>query len=281
MPLLPLLLGSAAAAEPTGRITFGTPGVSFHQVANWVAVRALERLGHEVTVVDNLPHPEMYPLFLGPNASIDFVTGSDLPFNHAPYIANGTDQFVVVGTVNEATDIVVAASAAAGLTRVSDLAAPPAGLSPVVVGLDAVTCPACGRDATALIAATPALRNFTYRGLAPFAFRDAVRAQAQRGERFVAVWYTPCWLNGELPELATLAQDAAPFNRSSQGKTLARLDRLAKLGVRGRAALGAVFVGNRNIVAMDTDVNVRNMTPAAAADAWIAQHPETFDSFFY
>ena len=37
-------------------LTVGTPGVSFHQVANWVIVRGLERLGYNVTVIDQLPH---------------------------------------------------------------------------------------------------------------------------------------------------------------------------------------------------------------------------------
>jgi len=55
--VLQVATAHAARASPMSlKLTVGTPGVSFHQVANWVVVRGLERLGYAVTVVDSMSH---------------------------------------------------------------------------------------------------------------------------------------------------------------------------------------------------------------------------------
>ena len=55
--VLQAVAAHAARASPMSlKLTVGTPGVSFHQVANWVVVRGLERLGYAVTVVDSMSH---------------------------------------------------------------------------------------------------------------------------------------------------------------------------------------------------------------------------------
>ena len=82
-------------------------------------MKTLERLGYNVYVHDQEPHGDMYPKFIA--GEIGLVIGSDMPFNHAPWLWNHTDDFSVMGTVNEATDIVVGVPSCTDLTLVSDL----------------------------------------------------------------------------------------------------------------------------------------------------------------
>lgn len=280
MRILFALAAAATAFEPELELTLGTPGVSFHQVANRLAVRGLERLGYAVSVVDDLPHRDMYPLFTGPNATIDVVTGADLPYNHAPWLAQSTGDFTVVGTMNEATDIIVSVTPGAGVSAISELGSA-AGMSTTLLGLDEDTCPACVTNGQALIASVPGLEGFTYAAYNTSAFVETVQARAGAGEQFAVVWYVPTFLNGVLPSLAKLVGDVEPFDQTNQGKTLVRRDRLTKLTPVAQRFLGAVFAGNTHIVTMDTWVNVGGMTPVDAADRWIAEHNETFEMFFW
>jgi ABC-type proline/glycine betaine transport system substrate-binding protein len=272
-----LLATTAGAADLT--LTLGTPGVSFHQCANRLAVRGLERLGYTVTVVDQLPHRDMYPLFTGPNATVDAVTGADLPYNHAQWLEPAKDEFSVVGTMNEATDIIVSVTAGAGVAAVSELGAPPAGFVRVLVGLDENTCPACVTNGNALIASVPGMENYTYEAHNSSDLIATVGARAAAGEAFAVVWYVPTYLNGALPGLTRLAGDVAPFDQTNQGKTLVRNDRLDKLTPAAVQFLGAVFAGNAHIVEMDTWVNAGGLAPTEAADRWIAENADTFEMF--
>ena len=91
----------------------------------------------------------------------------------------------------------------------------------------------------------------------------------------------PTYLNGALPGLVRLLGDVAPFDRTNQGKTLVRNDRLQKLTPAARKFLGAVFAGNTHIVQMDAWVNTGGLDPADAADRWIAENTATFDMYFW
>ena len=280
------LFTSAILATATGAadltLTLGSPGVSFHQCANQLAVLGLEKLGYEVTVVDQLPHREMYPLFVGPNATIDAVTGADLPYNHARWLAPAKDEYSVIGTMNEATDIIVSVTpGAVGVAAVSDLGAPPSGFTRVLLGLDEDTCPACVTNGNALIASVPGMKDYTYEAHNSSDLVAAVDARTAAGEAFAVVWFVPTYLNGALPGLVRLQGDVAPFDQTNQGKTLVRNDRLDKLTPAARQFLGAVFAGNVHIVEMDSWVNANGLTPADAASRWVAENAGTFEMFFW
>lgn len=273
MMRLPLaLVGLTAASEK--HLTVGSPGVSFHRVANWVVVKGLERLGYTVDIVDQMPHRDMYPKFVA--GEIDLVTGTDLPFNHAPWLWNHTDQFVVAGTVNEATDIVVGVPSNAGITSASELVSAKDDFAHEILSLDVDTCPACvdlgQRFADSL--------GFTLRQVTPKEFQSEVAERISKNEKFIVSWYVPCYLQALVSGIVNLAGDVAPWDRHNAGKIVVRRDRMNKLDDEARNFLGAAFVGNDAIQQMDVKVNIDSMQESDAAQQWIEANQDLWDSFF-
>merc|ERR1712086_962946 len=150
------------ARQSAGAADFGHPRRQLPPSGQLGNCPRPRELGYNVTVVDQLPHRYMYPNFTGSSgfaATIDIVTGSDLPFNHIVYLgptkydpdqnppwqppANWQPKdWSVIGTTNEATDIILA-SASHTVAKTSDLETVPASFSRQIVGLDQDTCPAC------------------------------------------------------------------------------------------------------------------------------------------
>jgi ABC-type proline/glycine betaine transport system substrate-binding protein len=266
------LVGLTAASDK--HLIVGSPGVSFHRVANWVVVKGLERLGYTVDVVDQMPHRDMYPKFVA--GEIDLVTGTDLPYNHAPWLWNHTDQFVVMGTVNEATDIVVGVPSSAGITSASALVSAKDDFTNEILSLDEDTCPACvdlgQRFADSL--------GFTLRQVTPKAFQSEVAERVSKNEKFIVSWYVPCYLQALVSGIVNLAGDVAPWDRHNAGKIVIRRDRMNKLDDEARNFLGAAFVGNDAIQQMDVKVNRDSMQESDAAQQWIEANQDLWDSFF-
>jgi glycine betaine/proline transport system substrate-binding protein len=258
------------------KLTIGTPGVSFHRVANWVVVRAMERLGYNVTVIDQKPHRLEYPLFTDLNGPIDIFTGSDLPWNHAPWLWNHTDQFRVVGTMNEATDISLGAPSYTGVSSVREFMAQRDKFNKTIYSLERDNCPECVSRSDMLAKKI----GFTVQQLDPISFISTVKKMIMDKTFFAVSWYIPCWIVGELPGIKILQGDVEPFNHHSVGKTLIRRDRMAKLDAIALSVLSAIFVGNEAITKMDRLVNKQGLSPDAAADQWIANNSATFESFF-
>jgi glycine betaine/proline transport system substrate-binding protein len=253
-------------------LVVGTAGVSFHQTANWVVVRALEKVGYSVDVVDNMPHREMYPKFTA--GQIDVVTGSDLPFNHAPWLWNYTQDFFVAGTINEATDIVLGVPSYTGVKSVSELTSVKSKFSSELLSLDEDACPQCVNMAKEYAKS----HGFTVREVSPVEFQQEVEARTNQQESFIVSWYVPSYLQSQVAGLVNLVGDEAPWNRHNAGKTIVRHD--SDLDTDTKTLLGAVFVGNAAMVEMDLMVNVKNMSTSEAADAWIQANPEMWNSFF-
>lgn len=253
-------------------LVLGTAGVSFHQAANWVVVRALEKVGYSVDVVDNVPHREMYPKFTA--GEIDIVTGSDLPFNHAPWLWNYTQDFFIAGTINEATDIVLGAPSYTGVKSVSELTSSKSQFTPELLSLDEDACPQCVKMAKEYAQSL----GFTVKEVSPAEFQKEVEMRIKKEETFAVSWYVPSYLQSRVAGLVNLVGDAAPFDRHNAGKTIVRHD--SNLDTDTKTLLGAVFLGNAAIVEMDLMVNVKNMSPSEAADAWIQANPEMWQSFF-
>jgi ABC-type proline/glycine betaine transport system substrate-binding protein len=243
-------------------------------VANWVVVKGLERLGYTVDIVDQMSHRDMYPKFVA--GEIDLVTGTDLPFNHAPWLWNHTDQFVVMGTVNVATDIIVGVPSSAGLTSVSDLVSAKDDFTNEILSLDEDTCPAC-RDLGQQFA--DAL-GFTMRQVTPTEFQSEVAERVSKDEKFIVSWYIPSYLQALVSGMVNLAGDVAPWDRHNAGKIVVRRDRMNKLDEEARNFLGAAFVGNDAIQQMDVKVNRDGLSPASAAQQWIETNQDLWDSFF-
>jgi len=245
----------------------------------------------------NAPCPTgryMYPNFTGSSGNfpdIDLVTGSDLPYNHIVYLGPTKydpdvnppwhpppnwkpSDWSVVGTVNEATDILLV-SPSSSISKAADLASVPSSFSRAIIGLDQDTCPACVKNGESLARVLGG--SWRYVPYNATAFIAAVKAKLNTTIDFVAVWFVPTHLNGELKGLNEL--DGAPWPKSThnQGKIIIRNDRMYKLTAQARNFLGAAFVGNKNIVEMDAQA--QHMSPKEAADAWIKQNPEYLDMF--
>jgi hypothetical protein len=216
----------------------------------------------------------MYPKFVA--GEIDLVTGSDLPYNHAPWLWNHTDQFAVVGTVNEATDIVLGVPSYAGPTSVSELVSAKDDFATEVLSLDTDTCPQCvkqGQDFADSI-------GFTLREVTPAEFATEVQERTGKNEKFIVSWYVPCYLQVQVSGLVNLAGDVEPWNHHNEGKIIVRNDSLENMDSRTRNLLGAAFVGNAAIQQMDVKVHSDGLEPLAAADAWIQENEAMWGAFF-
>lgn len=255
-------------------LVVGCPGVSFHQVANWVVVKALERVGYTVYVHDQEPHRDMYPKFIA--GEIDMVTGSDMPFNHAPWLWNHTDVFSVMGTVNEATDIVVGVPSYTGISSVSELVKAKDEFTPELLSLDEDTCPQCVMMGQTLADSL----GYTLREISPAAFQEEVTERMSKEEKFAVSWYVPSYLQVLMAGLTNLKGDVDPWTRHNAGKVIVRNNIIAKLDDKTRSLLGAVFVGNAAISEMDVMVHQNGMDPQAAAEAWIETNHDMWESFF-
>jgi ABC-type proline/glycine betaine transport system substrate-binding protein len=266
------LVGLTAASDK--HLTVGSPGVSFHRVANYVVVKGLEKLGYTVDVVDQMPHRDMYPKFVA--GEIDLVTGTDLPYNHAPWLWNHTDQFIVMGTVNEATDIILGVPSDAGPTSVSELVSAKDDFTNEILSLDEDTCPAC----VAMGQTFADSIGFTMRQVTPDEFQSEVAERVGNNEKFVVSWYVPCYLNVLVTGIANLAGDVEPWNHHNVGKIVVRRDRLDKLDEEARNFLSSAFVGNDAIQQMDVMVTRDGMSESDAAQQWIEDNPYLWDSFF-
>lgn len=265
------LVGSVASER---QITVGSPGVSFHQSANWVVVRGLERLGYTVTVMDQQPHRDMYPRFVA--GEIDVVTGSDLPYNHATWLWNHTDQFFVMGTVNEATDILLGVPTYAGATKVSEFLDAKDDFHNEVLSLSTANCPICVKQGQDLADSL----GWSLRELEPEEFQSEVAERISKQEKFVVSWYNPSYVQALVTGMQNLKGDVEPWTRHNIGKTICRFDSADKLTTEARNFLAAAFLGNDDIQQMDIKINIDGMEPKAAADAWIEENQRTFDSFF-
>lgn len=229
---------------------------------------------YTVDVVDNMPHRDMYPKFIA--GELDLVTGADLPYNHAPWLWNHTDQFAVLGTVNEATDIVLGIPSTAGPKSVSELVSAKDDFTNEVLSLDEDTCPACVKQGRSFADSL----GWKMREVTPTEFQAEVVERVGKKERFVVSWYVPCYLQALVSGLVNLAGDLAPWSNHNVGKIIVRRDRMNKLDEAARTFLGAAFVGNGAIQQMDVKVNRDSVTEADAAQQWIDDNQYLFDSLF-
>jgi hypothetical protein len=216
----------------------------------------------------------MYPKFVA--GEIDMVTGTDLPYNHAPWLWNHTDQFVVMGTVNEATDIVLGVPSSAGPKSVSELVSAKDDFTPEILSLDEDTCPACvkqGQDFADSL-------GFTMRQVTPTEFQAEVAERVSKDEKFVVSWYVPCYLQVLVSGIVNLVGDVEPWSRHNAGKIVIRRDRLDKLDDDARNFLASAFIGNDAIQQMDVWVNRDSMSELDAAQMWIEANQDLVDSFF-
>ena len=237
----------------------------------------------------------MYPNFTGSSGytpTIDLVTGSDLPYNHIVYLGPTKydptqnppwqpppnwqpSDWSVVGTTNEATDIILA-SASRSISSTSDLKSVSDSFSRKIIGLNRDTCPACVKNGQHLVDTLGG--SWEYEQHDSTSFISSVNARLTAGATdFVAVWYVPTHLNSQIDGLRQIDGEPWPRTTHNQGKIIIRNDRLHKLTGPARNFLGAAFIGNKNIVQMDQWA--QTMSPKEAADKWIDQNQEVFDMF--
>merc|ERR1712125_188015 len=222
--------------------------------------------GYKVTVVDQQPHRLEYPMFTDPDGIIDIFTGTDLPFNHAPWLWNHTDQFFVMGTVHEATDINLGVPSYAGLEKVSDLVSAKDDLTDEVLSLDEKICPACRKQGQDFADSL----GWTMRQATPEDFLSEVQERMGNNEKFAVSWYVPSYIQASASGVMNFKGDVEPWSRHNIGKVVARFDSADKLTADARNFLSSAFIGNDAIQEMDVAVH-GGADPKSAADAWIEE----------
>jgi len=275
-----------AAVSSKRALRIGTTFNTFHQVKGYVVGRALERIGYTITYKNDVPHAEVYPLFLNARSTntVDIFVGSDLPFNHISYLQSGFDEFSVVGTVCDRTDIIISVpdyvATKFNLTHVSDLRRAPPSLNRQVMTLSEADCPACAEFASQLFEEVGMQDWRISAELSSESFVEEAKRKIAERENFVVVWLIPSWINAAV-HMQELSGDIGPFARTSASRILARNDILASLPDESRDILSAVFLPSTAVLQMDSLVHGDpGMSPQKAADVWISENHATYEVFF-
>jgi len=269
-------------------IVLGTPLASFHNATLQVYKKILEDHGHTVQTVTNVRHPDMYPYFTGANGKtpyIDMVVSSDLPNNHAPWLKDYKGTYEVMGTCYELLQIFLAAPAYTGITSLTELKASTAA-NKTIIGFDLDPCARCP-DLAAQWIREDLGAGWTY---LPFNKADLPAELTRRlaaKEVFVSTWWSPSYWNALFPAMKKLDMEKFTSSLFNQGKALIAKRSRSKFSDKTLSALGAVFIGNDAINAMDYAIYQLKQEGGAAADnaaetvalKWIADNQATYNMF--
>jgi len=283
----PLPRPSPAPTPPQKeKLIFGTPLSGYHNVTIWVYEAAMVKLGYEVQVIDKYVHPILYPMFTGKGGEdvceeigcadicraegfadtpcIDFVVDSNIPVNHATWLANYTDQFNVIGTAFRDQAIGLYAPNYTGWTTLSDAVGLDVTGKREAIGFksgdgdgcDTLFCPKCGAP-PAYLQGSPLVsesntQNWTYVDFSCPEFETVVAQQLADKEEFLVQMWNPQVFRVRFPELIPLNMEQyTPGLEPNHGKALLRTDRRYKFDVAAISVLGAIFLGDDDCARMD------------------------------
>ncbi|MGF1427000.1 glycine betaine ABC transporter substrate-binding protein [Kitasatospora sp. LaBMicrA B282] len=258
-------------AGPT--ITVGTIALSFHRATAAVIRRVLEAHGHRVESVE-APHEQLFRLQA--EGEVDVLVSAWLPSSHGGYLSAYRDRahllaphyhpycvwavppYVPVDAVREVADL-ARPEVAARMTRTIDGINPGAGIS----RFSARMVTAYGLDRAGY--------SFTPGTEAGFIAR-VERGIAER-EWFVIPLWRPQYLNRR-HDLRALTEPEGLLGTVDAAAPVIHRPSLARIHPQALARLDALRLGNDGVEELDGWINADGLTPLAAADRYLAAHPQ-------
>jgi len=287
------------APTPSSKdVVIGTPLSGYHNVTIWTYYLALKNVSFDVhKVIFEYEHPILYPMFTGKGGEdvcaaegcpdkcnesglgyrtpcVDFVVDANIPVNHASYIKDYQDQYLVMGTAFETQYIALWAPAYTGWKTLYD--AQDAGnamkdtkpmiygqIAGVDEGCDTLYCPKCpgqGYITGAPLVDESNVQNWTFEAYSCEDFIAEIEAKLDAKEEFLVQYWTPNVLANYFVDRIVELNMLPYINKPNQGKALIRRDSISKFTDVAYAALGAVFLGTEDVRTMDAWSHGFNVT---------------------
>ncbi len=274
------LSGTAAAGERDAPVVLGSVSLSFYAVTGAIVAAVLQQLGHRVEMVSGL-HEQIFPM-LGEDR-IDLLAAAWLPEGHAAYWTRYGANAEEVTSLYEGARFFWAVPdyiPASQVSSIADLARPEvaARLTRVVQGIgDGAAISTVSRGA--IDRYELAAQGFSFRPGTQAQWLESHRVAMAERRWFVFPTWTPQYLNRG-GGLRPLNDPAGAFGGSNRAVLAGSRARLARLPARTRSVLSRLQIGIDAVEEMDGNVNLRQMTPDAAAQAWMATHGSHVDGWF-
>ncbi|WP_042364834.1 glycine betaine ABC transporter substrate-binding protein [Streptacidiphilus neutrinimicus] len=260
-------------ADPGPALTVGNIALSFHRAAAALTRRVLEAHGHRTTGVE-APHEQLFRLQA--EGRVDVLVSAWLPDSHDVYLAGYRERALVLGAhyhpycvwavppyvpneaVAEVADL-ARSEVAARMTRAIDGINPGAGISRFSArmvgeyGLDRV--------------------GYTFTPGTEASFTARVERGIAEREWFVIPLWRPQYLN-RLHGLRPLAEPRGLLGAVDAASPVVHRAALSRVRTDALVRLDGLRLGNEAIEELDTWINADGLTPLAAADRYLAAHPD-------
>ncbi|GAA1951617.1 glycine betaine ABC transporter substrate-binding protein [Kitasatospora viridis] len=262
-----------AKNAPNAAITVGNIALSFHRAAAAVTRRVLEAHGHRVEGVE-APHEQLFRLQA--EGRLDVLVSAWLPASHQAYLAPYRDRaevltphyhpycvwavppYVPAGAVREVADL-ARPEVAARMTRAIDGINPGAGIS---------------RFSARMVAAYGLDRaGYTFTPGTEAGFLARVEQGLADREWFVVPLWRPQYLNRR-HGLRALSEPLGLLGGVDAASPVVHRTALERLHPAALARLDALHLGNDGVEELDAWINADGLTPLAAADRYLAAHPD-------
>jgi glycine betaine/proline transport system substrate-binding protein len=268
------------SSEPTRPVILGAVSLSFYAVVGAIVTAVLERLGHRVEIIEGT-HEQIFPL-LG-EAKVDLMAAAWLPEGHRTYWQQYGTQSVEVAKLYDGARFLWAVPdyvPEAEVASIADLARP-AVAQRMVRRIQGI-----GDGAAISVLSRKVLTDYSLSPLG-YSFHPGTQsewlaachaAMAARQWMVFPTW-TPQYLNksGGLRPLRDPAGTLGSINRASLVGPRVRVDALPS---GTRRALSRLSVDIDAVEEMDAHVNTRQMSPKAAALAWMSANARQVSGWF-
>ena len=283
---LSILLAGVLAAMPCaqavqpGTVRMGQISLSFYAVTAGVVQEVLERLGHTVEVTTGT-HGQIFPR-LGAG-EVDLLVAAWLPHGHAVYWQQYGDSAEPIAVLYHGARFewtVPTYVPDALVASIADLT------KPEVVARMEHRIQGTGRDSGNMMVSGEVVKGYGLDAagyeLVPGTvaqFHEHYQRSVAQGKWFVMPLWTPHYIN-RVDNMRTIADPRGLLGGSSNGTLVASKAWAARAPGRTLQVLSRMRVERDAVAEMDYRVNVHNMTPRAAARAWMEANATLVDGWF-
>lgn len=271
-----------AVGEPLGQpkaIVMGQVNLSFYLASAAVVGGVLERLGHELTVVEG-NHPDIYRRLA--NREVDMLVASWLPHAHGPLQAPIADQLVEAATLYEDAKLYWAVPAhvpVAAVRSIDDLKKPDVrrqmendivGVGPgsgLMVG-SAKIMQQYGLDAA----------GYTLRVAPALEWAKKLADASASGKWMVMPLWRPQYLNAVYP-VRVLEEPQGVFG-TDRAVVVVRKETWNALPQRTRTVLSRVHLGIPAVTELERQIVADGKPARQVAQEWMAANAKTVEGWF-